>query len=118
MSQCTLEWCRCGSPQTCTPNSSGVKHDSAKPDYSLLPLAAMEPIVRVLEHGAKKYSPDNWKKVSPATRYYSAALRHLAAHQDGDKQDKESGELHLAHAAACLIFLVWHETNTGEAGDK
>jgi len=86
----------------------GAKHDDGKPDYTLLPLAALEPVVRVLEHGERKYSRDNWQHVpEPQRRYLAAALRHLAAHQRGEALDPESGQPHLAHAACCLIFLLW-----------
>ena len=49
-------------------------------------------------------------------RYYAAALRHLTAWQQSRTQrdhnlafDSESDLNHLAHAAACLIFLLWFD---------
>jgi len=42
---------------------NGVKYDSGKPDYTLLPLDALEQVVEVLTFGAAKYDRDNWKKV-------------------------------------------------------
>jgi hypothetical protein len=67
-------------------------------------------IVRVLEHGAKKYSPDNWKQVGNAhQRYYDAAMRHLDAWKAGQVIDRESRLPHLAHAACCLLFLAWFD---------
>jgi hypothetical protein len=109
---CGAENCICihfVSPSPSPTNSEGVKHDAEKLDWNLLPLKTLEAVVRVLMHGAKKYAPDNWKKVQPASRYFAAALRHLVDYQAGTKKDEETGESHLAHAIACLVFLLWHD---------
>jgi hypothetical protein len=72
---------------------------------------ALEPIVRALEFGAAKYEPDGWKSVpTPRMRYYDALQRHLLAWWNGEVNDPESGEHHLAHAGCCLVFLLWFET--------
>jgi hypothetical protein len=92
-------------------NPPGVKYDTLKADYSLLDLKALEGVVRVLQAGAEKYSRDNWKHVRPVRRYFAAALRHLAAYRAGQQFDEETNESHLAHAVACLTFMLWHETN-------
>lgn len=87
--------------------ATGRKDDAAKPDWSLLPLKATEEVVKVLTFGAKKYARDNWQLVPDGEhRYLAAALRHLAAHQAGERSDSESGESHLAHAACCVLFLI------------
>ena len=87
---------------------TGVKYDSAKPRFSLLPLKQVWDIVAVLEFGAKKYAPDNWQKVPDAeNRYFDAAMRHLCAWCSGEKRDAETNLPHLAHAACCLLFLMW-----------
>ncbi len=89
---------------------TGVKDDVGKLDWFLLPLSALREVVRVLMFGADKYADSNWKFVDrPNRRYFSAALRHLNAWQDGERVDAESGLSHLAHACACLIFLLWFE---------
>lgn len=93
----------------------GIKHDHGKRRWSLLPMEALEPVVRVLEFGARKYSVDNWMCVpEPTTRYYDALQRHLVAWRSGESFDPESGEHHLAHAGCCLVFLLWFVTRSGE----
>lgn len=88
----------------------GVKFDQDKPDWDLLPYAEVEAVVRVLTSGAKKYAPDNWKRVPDGrARYFAAAMRHLAAWREGEANDLETGESHLAHATCCLLFLAWVE---------
>lgn len=41
---------------TCAKDGKGAKFSYDKPDYTLIPLSALEGMVRVLEHGAMKYS--------------------------------------------------------------
>lgn len=96
----------------------GVKHDGEKLDYTLLPFLSLEKIVQVLEFGAKKYARDNWQKVPNAERRYSAAaLRHLIAREQGEKNDPESGLPHLAHAGCCILFALWFESGRGVVPD-
>lgn len=83
-----------------------IKHDGEKNRLDLLPPLAIEAIGRVLTYGARKYSPDNWRKCTELWRYTGAALRHIFAHMRGERLDPETGEPHLAHAACCLMFLI------------
>ena len=86
--------------------ASGLKNDSDKPRWDLLPIAPIEAIVAVLTFGARKYSPDNWRRVDNGVeRYYAAALRHIVSWRKGERLDQESGLPHLAHAGCCLVFL-------------
>lgn len=88
--------------------TTGTKYDSGKPRPSLLPIGPLSEIVDVLEFGARKYAPNNWKFVQPPERYYDAAMRHIFAYSVGEAEDPETGLSHLAHAATCLMFLMWH----------
>lgn len=83
-----------------------TKHDQEKPMLHLWPPRAFLAVGRVLTHGAKKYSPDNWRKVDDTGRYMGAALRHLFAYMKGEKYDADSGEPHLAHALCCIAFML------------
>lgn len=84
-----------------------VKHDSAKPRMSLLHLPFLEEVAHVMDHGAKKYSRDNYMGADPdpVNRFVSAAMRHLWAFLDGEVLDPDSGLPHLAHAAANAMIL-------------
>lgn len=87
--------------------SDGSKFDTDKPMMGLIPPLAEEALARVLTFGAKKYAPDNWRKVEDKDRrYMDAMLRHLNAHRRGEKADPETGESHLAHAACCVMFML------------
>jgi hypothetical protein len=88
--------------------TEGIKYDASKPRWSLIPQGTLEEVIKVLEYGANKYAPDNWKKVPEMeVRYYDAAMRHIDAYWQGEYLDEESGQPHLAHAVCCLLFLMW-----------
>ena len=89
----------------------GIKYDSSKLRWTLLPFKEVEEVVKVLEHGANKYESFNWQKVEKK-RYIDATLRHLVAYLKGEFLDDEkegSGLSHLAHAICSLLFVLWHE---------
>ena len=91
---------------------SFTKHDTGKLRFDLTDEIFEEELVRVLMHGAAKYTDDNWKKAEPEEakkRYYAACRRHLSAWASGELSDNESGLPHLMHAACCLLFLRWYE---------
>jgi hypothetical protein len=99
-------------PESALPSqASGLKYDGGKIRYSLLPAGAVAEVVQVLEFGARKYAPDNWKHVPDArTRYYDASMRHIDAWWNGERLDAETNLPHLAHAVCCLLFLMWFDT--------
>jgi hypothetical protein len=84
----------------------GIKHDAGKPPMELLPFEALIEVSKVLAFGAKKYSPWNWFNGMKHSRLIGAAFRHLAAYQQGEDNDEESGLSHLAHATCCILFLL------------
>lgn len=83
----------------------GVKDDSGKRKWHLLPREALIDTVKVLEMGAVKYSANNWKNVD-RYRYVDAFDRHWAAFLDGEAIDPESGLSHIAHALCNLLFIA------------
>ena len=88
----------------------GKKHDSEKPDWSLLPFEAISLVVKVLTFGKRKYGRENWQLLPDAkNRYLAAALRHIARRQCGEALDEESKLPHTAHAICCLLFYLWFE---------
>ena len=91
---------------------NGIKYDNGKPDYTLLPLDALEQVVEVLTFGASKYDRHNWKKVDNLhQRYSAAAMRHIVAYMKNEDIDEESGYSHLAHAICCLMFMLQEDAD-------
>jgi Domain of unknown function (DUF5664) len=63
------------------------------------PLAISE-IAKLSEHGAEKYSWENWKIVDNAiSRYSDALMRHLLEEAKDNDTDPESGFYHAVHTA-------------------
>ena len=95
-------------------NSQRAKADQGKPHPSYVPVALIEGVMAVREHGNQKYhDPDNWKQVEPE-RYHEALLRHvLAIWEDPYAVDPDSGLLHLEHICCNAAFLLeMHKENT------
>lgn len=78
-----------------------------KPPLRLFPPAAVIYGSRVMELGAAKYGPYNWReKHVKHSVYLEAALRHIYQALDGAGSDPESGMPHEAHALACMAILL------------
>ena len=88
------------------PAKGGIKHDGDKLRWDLLPYAALSDVAAVFNLGAEKYTAWNWMGGMPYSRVFNSAQRHLLAFWSGEDNDPESGEPHIAHAAANLLFLL------------
>lgn len=82
------------------------KNDLGKPRMELISSKFLVGLAKVLTHGAKKYAAHNWRKGLAYSRVYGALQRHLAAWNDGEDLDAETGLSHLYHAACELMFLA------------
>lgn len=87
----------------------GAKYDTGKPDYSLLPSDSLVDLVRVYEHGVRKYGRNNWRKGLLYSRIFAAIMRHLWAWWKGsERNDEDEGLRHLAQAAwGCITLLEY-----------
>jgi len=83
-----------------------LRYNVGKPDYSLIPMASLKEVARVLEYGASKYERDNWKKPTHWSVSFACCMRHLSAWQEGEDLDPESGRNHLGHAATNLLQML------------
>lgn len=83
------------------------KADQHKLRFSLFPIEAFNPILRVLEYGANKYAEHGWRTVPDAERRYADALhRHYVDYLSGVDIDAESGEPSLACVVTNAVFLL------------
>lgn len=98
----------------------GKKFDDGKLRWELLPLEPIEDVIKILMLGANKYGDENWKLVVKENkmRYYNAMMRHISAWKKGEAADKESNLNPLAHAACCLIFLMWNDKRLNKEENK
>lgn len=72
-----------------------------------IPSPALAFLSKVMELGATKYGPFNWRKTKvKRTVYLEAAIRHILSALDGEDLDPESGQPHEAHAMACMAIVL------------
>lgn len=84
----------------------GLKYDTGKLRFSLIPPETTRALAQVLTFGAEKYAPNNWQLVENGQeRYLDALYRHLEAHRLGEYLDPESGLPHLSHVLTNAAFL-------------
>jgi hypothetical protein len=86
----------------------GRKDDQGKLEWTLVPWAEMEEVVRVLMHGAEHYAPHNWQKVPNGYwRYMNAIMRHWEKVVQGEAFDKDTKMKALAHIVCDALFAMW-----------
>lgn len=83
----------------------GQRFNNGKPRWALVDFQALEPMVRVLEYGCKKYDADNWKKGLYTRGITESMLRHTFALLRGELNDEESGLPHIGHIMANAMFI-------------
>lgn len=91
------------------PIQQGVKFDTDKPRYDLIPPEIEEAVAKVLTFGAIKYGDRNWELGMDWGRVYAALRRHMGAWWSGEDNDPETGMPHTWHAACCIAFLTTYE---------
>lgn len=84
-----------------------LRYNQGKLQWSLVDFDSLEGLVRVLEYGAAKYAPDNWKKGMPVTQVSESLMRHLFAFLRGEDVDPESGCRHISHVMCNTMFLEY-----------
>lgn len=88
------------------------RFNEGKPKWSLVHFNSLVPMIRVLEFGARKYSPDNWKKGLDLKEILESMQRHLAALIDGEEIDSESGISHMGHIQCNAMFYNYHKNKS------
>jgi len=87
--------------------------DPDKTMWELIPAEALELVVQVYNHGAKKYGdPRNWEKGMPFSRMFASAMRHLWKWWRGEDLDPDSGCHHLAMSAWNVIGLLHYAVHS------
>ena len=90
--------------------------------WELLPLDAVEQVVKVLTAGAEKYSANSWQNVD-SEHYLGALLRHLSAWRQGEQYDSDLEKRgckvsHLACVATNALFLLWQELHRKDMNNE
>jgi hypothetical protein len=88
-----------------------LRHNEGKLKWGLVHFKSLHPLVRVLEFGASKYAPHNWKKGLNKVEILESMQRHLAALIDGEEFDPESGLPHIGHIQCNAMFYQYMVDN-------
>lgn len=101
-------------------DKTGKKFDEGKLDWDLLPVESVEEIIKVFMFGEAKYGRSNWqgKLENFDRRQYNAVMRHMHAWKKGEKLADDSQLMHLAHACADIMMLIWEELHHANSGSK
>jgi hypothetical protein len=73
--------------------------------WTLLPWT-IRLVIAVLTKGAAKHGDFGYKHRSSVNDELDAAMRHITAHLGNEHIDSDSGEMHLAHAAARILIAL------------
>ena len=84
----------------------GLRYDSGKPRYDLIPVVPLDDLAALYEYGAKKYAERNWEKGMSWGRCFASLMRHAWAFWRGENYDVESGFHHMTHVAWNAMALV------------
>ena len=99
-------------PRRLIKEALGIKYDSDKLRFDLIPVDALEEVAKVYTLGAKKYGDRNWEKGLSYSRMFGALLRHAYAWWKGEKNDKENKLHHLSSVIFCALGLLHYELNS------
>lgn len=104
--------------ETTAAENKAMRFNSGKLQWSLVHYKSLEPMVKVLMFGAKKYSADNWKKGLDNKQILESLQRHLAAIMDGEEYDRESGLPHIGHIMCNAMFFSYFNTESETAEEN
>lgn len=93
--------------QTVKPPMDALRDNKNKPRWSLLHFKSLEPMIRVLEYGAKKYSEGNYLKGHIPKEVLDSLMRHTTALMDGEINDPESGLPHIGFIQCNAMFYEY-----------
>ena len=97
------------------PDNKGLRYNTGKRKWSLVHFKSLEPMIEVLEFGAKKYEPFNWQKGLDKKEVLESLQRHLARLFDGEEIDRESGLHHIGHIMCNAMFFQYHKNKENGA---
>lgn len=92
----------------------GLRYNAGKRKWSLVHYQSLEPMIEVLEFGAKKYAPHNWMKGLDPKEVLESLQRHLAKLMDGEEKDAETGVSHIGHIMCNAMFYSYFELQNKE----
>lgn len=90
-------------------DGGGLRDNRGKDRWDLLPMDAIEQVVKVLTRGAEKYAERNWERGMKWSKCQASLMRHVAKATQGEVFDEESGLPHTAHIATNALFWLSYQ---------
>ena len=84
-------------------NEQGGQQSKLSGRFDLLPPKAITVVAEVLDYGARRYAPNNWRLI-PVEDHVNHALAHLFDY--GMYQSKAKRKEALSHAACRVLFAL------------
>lgn len=92
-----------------TESKAGVKNDTGKTRFDLVPFDALWEVAKVYTTGATKYDAWNWRRGLLYSRVVAALLRHLFKWWMGERYDQEDGQHHLSSVVWGALTLLHYD---------
>jgi predicted nucleic acid-binding Zn-ribbon protein len=99
-------------------DGGGKRDDLGKFRMDLVPSSMLYAMAKVMEKGAEKYAPNNWRRGMKWSKPYSCLMRHIQKWNDCEDLDSETNLSHLYHALANIAMLIEYETTCPELDDR
>jgi len=100
------------------PEHKGLRYNTGKLRYDLVPAFAQQEYVKVLTKGAEKYFDRNWEIGLSWTSVLASLKRHIVAFEQCEDFDPETGLLHMAHVMCNAAFLTEFYKTYPEGDDR
>ena len=96
------------------------RHNEHKNQLQYVPVELLEEVGKVFTKAALsgKYEEYNYRKGLPWTEVLASLKRHIISFEKGKDFDDESGELHMAHAAANAAMLLHYYVHAPHFDDR
>ena len=85
------------------------RHNEGKLSWSILDFKALEPLVKVMMYGEKKYARHNWKNGMDMQVIMDCAMRHMTDLLNGETIDLESGLPIVGHLMANIMMISHYQ---------
>lgn len=96
-------------PEKTLDTTLGMRFNSGKTKYSLIPESWTRVLAEILTTGALKYEPHNWEKGLVWSEILDSLERHKHAWLRGETYDPETKSHHLGHVAWNALALMTME---------
>jgi len=91
--------------------TQSLRFNENKLKWTLVDFPSLHELVKVLEFGAEKYAPNNWKIGLNREEILESMQRHLVELMDNKELDNESKLHHMGHIMCNAMFYLHHHKN-------